>query len=114
MELHGSTGSPLLRDNTRVQRKLPSPFKRPSITVGGGVEVKRQWRQVPVRSLNVGDVVADVGMIDNIDEILEIPGRVWDGESTDISWRVKLTNVVGGVHEFGGESVVLAYTAERP
>lgn len=44
------------------RRKIPAPFQRPSITVGG-YAVKREWRWVTPDKISVGDIVPSVGKV---------------------------------------------------
>ncbi len=53
---------PNLPAHPRVQRKMPSPFQRPSIAVGEP-DVRREWRDIPAAELAVGDTVPGVGII---------------------------------------------------
>lgn len=41
---------------------IPKPFSRPSISLGTP-EVPREWRNVPLSSANIDDIVADHGRV---------------------------------------------------
>lgn len=108
MNLHGITGAPYA--TPRVQKKMPKPFARPSISVGGSgpKAVKRDWKQTPVHKVAVGDTVADVGEVDTIEEISESSGVA----VRDHVWTIVLTNVFGARFRFRGETSVMAFTAQ--
>jgi hypothetical protein len=53
---------PSLPTHPRVQRKMPAPFTRPSLTVGD-TPVKRDWRDIPAEDLSIGDTVPGIGTI---------------------------------------------------
>lgn len=46
----------------------PKPFSRPSMTLGGGTPVTREWQHVTPDTLSVGDTVADFGLLTKVDE----------------------------------------------
>lgn len=59
--------------NTRVRRAQPAPFTRPSIQVGLSPAQRRVWRGVPAQDLGIGDVIPDVGQIQQILEDVRTP-----------------------------------------
>lgn len=109
MSVEGVVGSPY--KTPQVRRKVPTPFTRPSITVGGGAAgaVKRHWQEIAVTDVKQGDTVANFGVVDEIEEHVRI--REWINGRP---WTVELHNVMGETKVYGGEDVVLAFVAQRP
>ncbi len=65
----------------KIRKKMPEPFSRPSISIGGGVQAKkRQWQHVLIADVQIGDVVAGHGLVtdvhDKISDDAE-PGMRW-------------------------------------
>lgn len=51
----------------RPSKKLPTPFSRPRIEIGGsGKSEKRDWHWISANELEVGDIVAGEGRVDEI------------------------------------------------
>lgn len=62
----------------RVQRKLPAPFQRPSIAVGGGhAAIIREWRHVLACEIKQGDIVPGIGCVDTVEETVSASGGEW-------------------------------------
>jgi len=84
-----------------MAKKLPKPFVKPSITLDQGVN--RRWKEVPISSVQVGDIVPDVGRVKDVQEIkLSEPGL-------NPHEFVRLTNFLGDRHDFSVGTVVLAF-----
>jgi len=66
---------PSLPTHPRVQRKMPAPFTRPSLTVGD-TPVKRAWRDIPAEELSIGDTVPGIGTIDEVHRAQQAPFTV--------------------------------------
>lgn len=117
MAIEGIVGSPY--KTPQVRRKVPV-FSRPSITVGGGAgAVKRVWKDVPVVEVNVGDNVAEFGIVAekvetvNVNEKLFLRNFVDSDTSLAKVWTVKLINVMGDSREYPGEDRVFAFTPDK-
>ena len=110
MELHGVTGSPYKHPETR--RTLPAPFERPSITVGGAKARKRVWRDTPVAKLQPGDTVANIGVVQRIEELVRIPAPDTCDEEPpgEDVWIITITNVMGEGFDMLGHQRVFAFT----
>lgn len=52
--------------NFKPTKKLPSPYKRPSISIGGGAQKRREWKYVTAMDIREGDIVADLGLVHEI------------------------------------------------
>lgn len=77
-----------------MAKRLPKPFKRPSIDLGGP---HKAWKNIPVTDVRVGDIVSDVGLV--------------QGTFTVTSPAVTtLTNVYGEQTLFSNSAVVFAFT----
>ncbi len=79
----------------RIQRKMPDPYTRPSISVGTPPEQRRQWRHVLACDLRAGDTVPGVGVVGPVHE---------DHTGGPQGWNVR---VEGG----DGKTVVFSATA---
>lgn len=101
MKIEGVTGAPY--NMPRTQRAIPAPFRRPSINAGG-VMVKRTWQQTKVMDVKEGDVIAEFGRVDLIEEWL-----VRD----PFEYRVQFTNPDGLQKTCGAEATVLAFSSEQ-
>lgn len=101
MQLEGVTGAPY--KTPRIQKRLPAPFQRPSISVGG-TTVKRSWKLTPVTDISPGDMVANFGKVDRKQQWFQ---------RDPYEWSVNLINVVGDEKRFGGHETVFAFTPER-
>lgn len=62
--------SPISPGNFKPTKKIPSAFKRPSISIGGDTK-KREWRYVTAMEVREGDIVADLGLVHNIEYIYQ-------------------------------------------
>lgn len=93
----------------RVQRKIPAPYERPSIAIGGGAAAseKREWRQTSVMDVKAGDTVPDIGVV------TEVTHTELDAETLD--WFVRITGGQGGSNAkyFHGSDSVLAFVKLR-
>lgn len=52
--------------NFKPTKKLPAPYQRPSITIGGGTQKKREWKFVTALDVREGDIVADLGLVHEV------------------------------------------------
>lgn len=52
--------------NFKPTKKLPASYQRPSVTIGGGVQKKREWKYVTALDIREGDIVADLGLVQEI------------------------------------------------
>lgn len=90
MELRGVTGAPY--KTPRVQKAMPAPFARPSISVGGA-QVRRKWRQFRIMELNEGDVIPQFGRIAKTEDVVrrdphEYFRAFYNGAGEKIVYRV--------------------------
>lgn len=117
MELHGVTGAPY--KHPEVRKRMPDPFTRPSIAVGGGAkQIKRSWQDVSVTALQPGDTVAGFGSVDhtveftNVEQVWEAGGWEQGGEDILVDrqvWTVRVFNVMGEHTDYPGEQRVYAF-----
>jgi hypothetical protein len=105
MQLEGIAGAPPA--HPRVQKTLPAPFARPSITVGGP-QVKRRWQQRPVQDVTEGDIIAGFGQVKLIQEHIEIPA---DAAVCGIEWSITVTNLLGASKTYPGHETVMVFAA---
>jgi hypothetical protein len=90
--------------NGRVQKKIPTPFARPSISIGGAGPVeKREWRAVLACKLAEGDIVPGVGVLDTVDE------QVTTADDIEIRWTVTVTGGDDNRRSFDGNDQVWAF-----
>lgn len=92
----------------KVQRKIPDPYTRPALSIGGTSGARRQWRQIPVTAVRAGDTVAGVGLVTDTQEKLVTPNRVL--ADPDVTWTITLTNIEGVGRVYGGHETVLCFT----
>lgn len=97
MDLHGVTGKPYA--HPKVQKTLPAPFQRPSINAGG-TPVKRSWQQTKVADLTEGDIVADFGLVEQVQLFVSRDPH---------EYYVDVTNVLAVTKRFGIHETVLAF-----
>lgn len=93
-----------------VRKKIPVPHSRPRIDLDGGRHVKRDWRDVAVHELIKGDTVAGFGTVAGTKEFIKTPELGQTGG--DVTWRVRLFNVMGDYQDFPGEHRVFAFAKE--
>lgn len=110
-ELHGVTGAPY--NTPQVRKKLPAPFMRDRIDLDGGRRVKRSWKDVNVQQIKRGDVVADIGRIDAVNEFLQTPELDNITEQSEVVWRIRLINVMGEYFDFPGHQRLYAFTPDK-
>lgn len=66
-----------------MTKKLPAPFKRPSIDIGGSAPEPREWKTVKLVDIRIGDTVADHGKCTEMEQTGEaVHHRFFDKE-----WR---------------------------
>ncbi len=86
-----------------IRRKMPEPFTRPRLVIGGPDGPKREWRTIPAYDLSIGDIVPGVGRLYKVDETTYLPeGR----------WVVEVEGGLDNRRSFGGEELVFAYAPE--
>jgi hypothetical protein len=97
-----------------VRKKIPTPFTRPRIDLDGGRHVKREWRDVAVHELNKGDTVAGFGTVGGTAEFIKAPEfALAEGETEgEVTWRIRLFNVMGDYQDFPGGHRVFAFAKE--
>lgn len=101
-------------DNPRnvpgVRKKIPTPFSRPRIDLDGGRHVKRAWRDIAVHEVKKGDTVAGFGTVAWSSEFIKTPEL---GETEgEVTWRVRLYNVMDDYQDFPGGHRVFAFAPE--
>lgn len=60
------SGSPIAPGRGNASRKLPTPFSRPRIEIGGGKQEKKDWQWLNAFELEEGFVVAGEGVVQEI------------------------------------------------
>lgn len=61
------TGKEFAPGKGRASKKLPTPFSRPRIEIGGSAKVeKRDWQWVSAFDLEEGDIIANEGIVEEI------------------------------------------------
>lgn len=104
--------------NAKVQRKVPKPFARPSISIGGVAPAeRREWTIVPAQNIRVGDIVPGIGRVFAVNEQLDAP-RYKSGLTAEqivdkVAWTVTVSGGVNNVRVFQGGEEVWCYTATR-
>lgn len=102
--------------NGRVQRKIPKPFARPSITIGGCEPTeRREWANVPAHQLRAGDIVPGIGRLFEVTEGVTSPaynsGLPWREVADLVSWTVTVKGGVANTRTYQGGEAVWAFTA---
>ena len=108
--------------NGRIQRAIPKPFARPSITIGGTAagEPWRAWRTVVAHAVKAGDIVADFGRVTVVSDQVQAPvyrsGLTASQIADELTWVVTLigTDVGHGapVRHLHGAATVYAFIPE--
>jgi hypothetical protein len=111
------TRLPATPGGARVQRTIPAPFQRPSITVGGSAAARRTWTQVPAYQLREGDIIPGVGRLYRVEEHHQAPA-FGSGLSTaqivdQITWTVTVTGGLNNTRTYQGNESVYAFTANH-
>lgn len=88
------TGTPFTPGKGRPSKKMPTPFSRPRIEIGGDPKAKKDWQWLNAFELEEGDIIAGEGVV------LEIKTQVQYGAE----WRMYIRTPR---HEHG--TVVEAY-----
>lgn len=102
----------------RVQRKVPAPYGRPVISVGGPAGgVPRAWRNVPARAIQAGDVIPGLGLVHAVHQTVVAPphGSGLDADSIVelISWTVTVRAGEGRSATFPGTETVWCFTVAK-
>lgn len=112
MAIEGILANPAQHKVPGVRRKIPTPFSRPRIDLDGGTRVQRSWQDLAVHEVKKGDTVAQFGTVaaDPV-EFIRTPelGRT----EGDVTWRIRLYNVMGDYQDFPGQHRVFAFAPER-
>lgn len=87
----------------QVSKKMPAPFSRPSITIGGASGPKREWRTVRVVDLREGDIVPGIGRLYAVAE------RIHD-DNDNYNWTVLVTGGLNLTRVYAGNDTVWAFT----
>lgn len=88
----------------RIQRRLPTPFARARIDLGGEAPKHRDWRQVPVVDLQPGDTVPGIGLVSRVVRNFDI--------DADMPWIVVVEGGDENVKSYPGNDIVYAFTAD--
>lgn len=98
----------------RIQKAVPSPYKRPSINAWHPVE-KRIWRNTLACDLVVGDTVPGVGrvhhIVEGVPQYTRVHGLPDPVRTSD--WTITVTGGVDNERTFKGEELVLAFVVEK-
>lgn len=108
-EIHGIAGAPY--QTPQVRKKIPAPHSRERIDLDGGTSVKREWQDVNIFAVAVGDVVAGFGRVSR--EPQETVNIASGDDPFESRWTVRLTNVLGEVRDYPGHERVFAFARER-
>jgi hypothetical protein len=93
-----------------VRKKIPVPFARQRIDLDGGRRVKRCWQDKAIHEVVKGDTVAQFGTVAQVAEFIRTP-ELGQREG-DVTWRIRLYNVMGDYEDFPGEHRVFVFAAE--
>ena len=88
----------------RVQRAMPKPFARPSISLGGAGPVPRTWKSVRVTDIKRGDNIPGLGIVTDIKENMLF--------SSDRPWTIEIYGGEDNVKVYSGHESVYAFTAD--
>lgn len=87
----------------RVQRRIPPPFARPSVNLGQEPGVRRDWRNIPVASLSMGDTVPGIGLVTLIQRLFDVESKT--------PWTITVEGGDGKSVTFAGNEMVFAFTS---
>src|ERR1051325_1652590 len=91
----------------RIRSRMPTPYQRPSIDLDGARSVKREWKQIPVLHVLVGDNVPGIGVLTEIE-------RFKGNEIEGIHWQpVLLRGGEANMKVFGHDDLVFCFTAAK-
>jgi hypothetical protein len=99
---------------TTVRKKMPAPFQRPRISVGGGAaQAKREWRVIPVTDVREGDILPGIGYVETVMENVAMPDfdQVAAGAALDPVWTVIVTGGEDNRRVYNGNDEVHVFTA---
>lgn len=107
---------PYIPNHGKTQRKMPAPFSRTSINLGGDPQTKRSWGHVLAVKLKAGDVVPGVGVLTDVVEgdvtvISDHCSECHHEDDPTVIWTVTVTGGDGNTKTFKGEEQVWAFTA---
>ena len=77
------TGEAYTPPKGKPSKKMPTPFSRPRIEIGGGTRAKKDWFWVSAFELKEGDIIANEGLV------LEVKTQFQEGAE----WRIYLRTV---------------------
>lgn len=83
-----------------TRRTLPTPFTRPSISVGVPPAQRRRWMHLAATYISVGDIIANLGTVTDVVESAEDP----------MAWSVTVTAGAGNTRTFHGAEPVWVFT----
>jgi len=100
----------------RVRAKMPAPFARPCISVGGPEDgVTRVWRSVVARNLGVGDLIPGVGKVHHVHETVLAPqhdsGLSAESIVERILWTVTVHGGNNNTARYRGDEMVWCFTS---
>lgn len=88
----------------KVQKAAPAPFARPRIDLDGGRRIKREWRPVLACDIKEGDIIAELGQVTKVDQVVA-------GNGGALSWTVTVHAGLDNVRVYNGETSVFAFSA---
>lgn len=83
--------------------RLPKPFQRPAVEVGGGHN--KRWQEIPASKLMSGDLIASFGLVTDIYSILA------DDELVQVRVENSISNEVTA---FAPDDVLKVFGPPRP
>lgn len=98
----------------RVQRKVPAPFTRPSISIGTAIQERRQWRTVPAHAITQGDTIPGLGTVcEVVEEVKQYRADQLGrgiGMKPRVLWTVTVAAGDGNERVYAGEEQVWCFT----
>lgn len=96
----------------QIRQGMPQPFQRPSIDLGGGSEIKREWRTLAVTEIAEGDIIPGIGVVTYVEEYIKLPETTLSSRSDQrTAWTVTIRGGEGNERVYQGHETVLAFTA---
>lgn len=94
----------------QVRKKMPAPFARPSITIGGSPIERKSWKTVQSQDIKVGDIVPGVGRVYEVNEVVD-RSVMLTSNPPQFPWTVTVKGGLGNVKTYQGGELVWAFTA---
>ncbi len=88
----------------KVRKKLPDAFARPRIDLDAG-RIKREWKRIPVCNIVEGDIVPEVGRVEEIVSAFSADG--------DEPYVITLCGAGGIAKRFPGTAEILVFAPEN-